>query len=115
MISVVIPFFQIYSDLEEAEAGAAAGAAAEGTTEEEAGAIRVDDHGEPLRPTLVDEDEPSTGVAVTPVEEGEGPSLEEIVARAEAQQALFGEAYEKDGAQGGSPTAVDDEPEGSKS
>ncbi len=53
-------------------------------------AIPVDDHPEPLRPTAPEETGPTTEA------EDEGPSLEEIVARAEAQQALFHEAFSDD-------------------
>jgi len=75
------------------------------------GVIPVDDHREPLRLTPVDDEGQSVGVAVTPLEDDEGPSLEEIVARAEAQQALFGEAFGTGGAEQGGATPVDDESE----
>ena len=53
--------------------------------------IAVDDHPEPLRPTPLDGDD-EAGLAAADAAD-EGPSLEEIVARAEAQQALFHEAF----------------------
>jgi hypothetical protein len=66
------------------------------------------DYPHPLKPTLPEPDEgegpegeAGTGGSVkpTPVDD-EGPTLEEIIARAEAQQALFGEAFEGDVGEG---------------
>jgi hypothetical protein len=72
------------------------------------------DYPDPLRPTPPkepaegepeSEEEAGGLVKPTPVDD-EGPTLEEIIARAEAQQALFGEAFEGDAAEGA------EEPEG---
>jgi molecular chaperone GrpE len=51
--------------------------------------IAADDHPEPPHPTPLDDE---AGLAAADAAD-EGPSLEEIVARAEAQQALFHEAF----------------------
>jgi molecular chaperone GrpE len=75
---------------------------------EESPGLVAYDYPAPLKPIEPEdheaEEEASTASApkLTPVDD-DGPTLEEIIARAEAQQALFGEAFEKE--------AADEEPE----
>ncbi len=98
-----------YAEAADEAAGApAAPAEPERAPEESPGAspqapgLAAYDYPEPLRP--IGEDEPDEvpctaadegKVGPTPVDE-EGPTLEEIIARAEAQRALFGEAFEEE-------------------